>query len=71
MLIGDHSIYKYTYTKYTLIYSRVGAERRLGGAVRHRLDGYLAQCVPSPPGKHTFKNFTTYTHRKAGRAEYS
>ena len=25
---------------------------------RRRLNGYLAARVPSPPGKHTFKNFT-------------
>ena len=24
--------------------------------IRHRLDGYLASWVPSPPGKHTFQN---------------
>ena len=29
---------------------------------RHRLNGYLAQWVPSPPGKHTFKNFTIQTN---------
>ena len=26
--------------------------------------GYLAEWVPSPPGKHTFKNFTVYAHPK-------
>ena len=26
---------------------------------RHRLNGYLAEWVPSPPGKYTFKNFTS------------
>ena len=33
--------------------------------VRHRLDGYLASWVPSPPGKHTFKNFAVQTHPEA------
>ena len=26
--------------------------------VRHQLHGYLAEWVPIPPGKHSFKNFT-------------
>ena len=32
---------------------------------RHRLNGYLAQWVPSPRGKHTFKNFTIQAHPEA------
>ena len=31
---------------------------------RRRLNGYLAEWVPSPPGKHTFKNITIKTHPK-------
>ena len=27
-----------------------------GDPIRHRLNGYLASWVPSPPGKHTFQN---------------
>ena len=39
-----------------------------GFSGRHRPNGYLASWVPSAPGKHTFKNFTTQTHPKtAGR----
>ena len=30
-------------------------------SLRHRLNGYLAKWVPSPPGKHTFENFTMET----------
>ena len=33
-------------------------------AYRHRLNGYLAYWVPSPPGKHTFRNFTIQAHPK-------
>ena len=33
-------------------------------SLRHRLNGYLAKWVPSPPGKHAFKNFTIQTRPK-------
>ena len=32
---------------------------------RHRLNGCLAQWVPTPPGNHTSKNFRDQTHPKA------
>ena len=32
-------------------------QAKTGIPCRHRLNGYLASWVPSPPGKHTFKNF--------------
>ena len=34
------------------------------GMCRQWLNGYLAGWVPSPPGKHNFKNFTVKTNPK-------
>ena len=69
-------LYKYTYIACVYIYIYIhiyhvcitywfpGNTVSTPTARLRRLHGYLASWVPSPPGKHTCKNFALQTHRK-------